>query len=121
MSALEPAIAITVVCLIQVRPLMRKLLPERWFSSRSENQQHSPDRPPTFGAADKRPKRRTLGMSLLEDTLGSLATRLGNNRIDDEILEIRGNKENRSGSEGESEILDNIEKGEPVYIRHERI
>jgi len=71
----EPATAITAISLVQLRPLLRKVLPQSWQSN--SNRDHQPkdlNCPATFGGAGKRPKRRTFGMSLLESTRATSPT-----------------------------------------------
>ena len=121
-STTEPAIAITVVCFAQLRPLMCTILPERWFSSTpsNSNNQQSPNRPATFGASGGRPKRRAFGMSLLEDTIG----RSGNhsrNTSGNGIVEIVNGSGGHLSSWNGSEDLAEPEKRHPVVIHRERI
>ncbi len=65
----EPAIAITVVCLAQLRPLMQLVMPKTWSSTNNSGpgQKRTPLR--TFGQGSDRKKNSILGMSDYEMTI----------------------------------------------------
>ncbi len=106
------------VCIAQLRPLIRKVAPKSWQTSanaghqpNSPNAPNDPDHPPTFGAGDRRPERRSFGRSLLESTFGRSRSRTTPGAVETvEIDPVR----NRDGNLGSDDGF-NIEKKRPVH------
>ncbi len=92
---------------------MRKVLPEQWFSvDGSDGPQKSPH-PATFGAGDKRVKRRTYDTTILQDTF----VMSGIHTVSTTGNEASGRNSNETGSE----IGLNAEKGHPVHEQSEMV
>lgn len=92
---------------------MRKILPERWSNNHSVDYA---DHPPTFGAADQRPKRRSFGTSLLESTFDRSRNSAVNGAEMDDLDIRRDNEIHTTVSETRSY---DVEKGHKVHVQNE--